>query len=175
MGTRALTQWFPTRWRARHLLMGAALLAGCQSAEARSGLTNTRGSAEDVAQAVLDAVAAKDRPALEALMVSEAEHRDLLFDQLPESHTWPFPFVRDLNMRNSMKGLGRTLKRYGGMQFELLAIEFTKDTEVYDGFALHRGAVLRVKRLSDGREGTLRILDVMVERNGRWKLMNYEE
>jgi hypothetical protein len=61
------------------------------------------------------------------------------------------------------------------MTFKLLSIEFTKDTEVYDGFTLYRGAVLRVRRLSDGREGNLKILDVMVESHGRWKLMNYEE
>ena len=59
--------------------------------------------------------------------------------------------------------------------FELLGVEFTDPPEVYETFTWHFGPRLRVRRLSDGREGELPILDVVLERNGRWKLMNFEE
>jgi hypothetical protein len=32
-----------------------------------------------------------------------------------------------------------------------------------------------VRRVSDGEEGVLPILDVVVEYGGRWKLLNYDE
>jgi hypothetical protein len=73
------------------------------------------------------------------------------------------------------EGLTRALDRYGGEADELIEIEFTDSPEVYETFTLHFGARLRVRRTSDGREGGLPILDVGLERNGRWKLMNFEK
>ena len=40
---------------------------------------------------------------------------------------------------------------------------------------LHRGAKIRVRRASDGEEGEIALVDVLFERNGGWKLMNYVE
>jgi hypothetical protein len=86
-----------------------------------------------------------------------------------------FAFARDLNERNTRKGLNQALADFGGQRFELIDIEFADDSEHYDGFSIHFVQRLVVRRVSDGREGTLDILDVMVERAGRWKLMNYDE
>jgi hypothetical protein len=71
--------------------------------------------------------------------------------------------------------LDNALAEFGGQRFELVAIEFTDESEHYDGFSIHFVRRLIARRASDDREGTLPILDVFVERNGRWKLMNYDE
>jgi len=110
-----------------------------------------------------------------ALMVSSEEHQELLWEELPESNHLPFDYARDLNERNSGKAITQAISRFGGTNYELISIEFTGDTESYEGFTLHFGAVLRVRRASDGVEGTLPILDVVLEYGGRWKLMNYDE
>jgi hypothetical protein len=154
------------------VLFLAAVTLACQG---RSDLTNTYGSPEALVEAVLEGLANRDGAALEALVVTREEHRDLLWDQLPESRDVSFAFARDLNERNTRKGLNQALADFGGQRFELIDIEFTDDSEHYDGFSIHFVQRLVVRRVSDGREGTLDILDVMVERAGRWKLMDYDE
>jgi len=153
-------------------LFGALLSAGgC----ADTGLLGSQASADALARAVLDGLEARDRQALEALLVTGDEHRDLLWSELPESNHLRFDVARELNVRNTREGLTRALDRFGGQQYELVAIEFTDPPEVYETFTLHRGTALRVRRSSDGREGNLPILDVVLERNGNWKLMNFDE
>jgi len=162
----------PLRMALHRMLAATALLAACQS---HTGFEHGYGSPATLAEAVLNGIAERDRPALEALLVTRAEHEDLLWDQLPESRDVSFIFARDLNERNSRKGLERALATFGGQRFELVRIDLTDDAEQYDGFTVHYVDRLVVRRVSDGREGTLDILDVVVEYGGRWKLMNYEE
>lgn len=138
-------------------------------------LSHSQASADDLARAVVAALEAEDTTALEELWVTEAEYRTLLWDELPESQHLEFEFVWDLNRRNSRDGMSRALSRFGGEDFEFLRIEFTEEPEVYETFTLHRGTELWVRRVSDGEEGVLPVLDVVLERDGRWKLMNYDE
>ena len=161
---------------ARSLVLLLALTPlGCDAIWNPSGLSNAYDSPEALAEAVLAAVEQNDRGALEALMVTADEHRELLWGQLPESNDLEFEFARAMNEHNSRKGMGAILAEYGGTAFQLVSIEFTEDPEVYEGFTLHFGPRLLVRRVSDGREGLLPILDVVLERQGRWKLMNYDE
>lgn len=106
---------------------------------------------------------------------TECNRYDLLWDQLLESKTYSFEYVREWSERNSRKGLRNALKRFGGTQFELTKVEFTEGSEEYDDFTVFFGTKLHVRRVSDGKTGTLPILDVMVVYYGRCKLMNYEE
>jgi hypothetical protein len=138
-------------------------------------LSHSKGSPEELVETVLAALETRDRAALEALLVTREEHRDLLWDELPERTYMSFEVARELNERNTRDGLTQALDRYGGQEFELIEIEFTDPPEVYETFTWHFGPRVRVRRVSDGREGELPILDVVLERNGRWKLMNFEE
>lgn len=165
-----------TRAPRRALLVLLALLVPITaSACAENGLSDAYRSREALARAVLRAIADNDRDALHALRVTRDEHLELLWDELPESRDTPFEFAWNLNQANSRKGLRNALARYGGTEFELAAIEFTEPPEVYDTFTLHFGTRLVVRRVRDGREGELPILDVILERNGRWKLMNFKD
>jgi hypothetical protein len=138
-------------------------------------MANSFPSAEAATQAVLDALARNDREAMEALLLTSEEHRTLLWDQLPEKNYFSFGYVVDLKQHNSEEGLRDALSTYGGQQFEVVSIEFEKGVEGYSDFRLHRGAKLIVRRVSDGREGELELVDVFVERNGGWKPMNYKD
>ncbi|MFO7586571.1 MAG: hypothetical protein R6X22_00720 [Gemmatimonadota bacterium] len=175
----------PSGRRARRILPGsaalvslvlAAVLAGCgESLEARSGLTSPHPTDRAVVQAALDALAAGDRAALEALLLTREEHRTLVWDSLPERSYFSFDYVRLLNERNTEKAITRALERYAGQELELLELEYAKGAETYGEAILHRGAKIRVRRASNGEEGQIDLVDVLFERNGGWKLMNYVE
>lgn len=158
-------------------LIGLASVLACLALDCSGddALSHSKSSPEELARAVLAGLEAHDRGALEALLVTRQEHRELLWGELPERTYMSFEVARELNERNTREGLTRALDRYGGEAYELIEIEFTDSPEVYETFTWHFGPRLRVRRLSDGRDGELPILDVVLERNGRWKLMNFEE
>ena len=151
-------------------------LQGCgEDLQARSGLAGAFPSPEAATQAALDALGAGDREAMEALLLTAEEHRNLLWDQLPERAYFSFDYVWFLNEKNTGKALDQALARYRGSEMIVVSLEFEKESETYSDFVLHRGAKLTVRRPSDDREGELRLVDVFVERNGGWKIMNYVE
>jgi hypothetical protein len=162
---------------AAFLSMGlVALLVGCgESLEARSGLRGAFPSDTAAIQAALDAVQAEDAEALEAMLLTREEHRTLVWDSLPEKDYFSFDYVRLLNEKSSTKAITRALERYGGQELELLDVEYEKGTETYGDVTLHRGAKIRVRRSATGEEGEIALVDVLFERNGGWKLMNYVE
>lgn len=155
------------------LSLVTSLAVACGAAD--DVLDQAKDSPGDLIEAVLAGLEERDQAALEKLLVTREEHRNLLWGELPERTYMSFEVARELNERNTRKGLTRALDRYGGRSFELLEIEFTDPPEVYETFTLHFGPRVRVRRTSDGREGELPILDVVLERDGRWKLMNFEE
>jgi hypothetical protein len=112
---------------------------------------------------------------MESLLVTRDEHHDLLWASLPESEHLTFDYARWLNEHNTGKALDRAIERLGGTEFSLVEIEYTKEREEYPGFTLHRGGKLIVVRESDGAEGELILVDVLVERPEGWKLLDYEE
>ena len=165
--------------RAPLFALVAALVAatGCGAAGASSApqMESAHPSAESLVVAALEAVARRDRTAMESLLVTRDEHHDLLWPALPESEHLSFEYARWLNEHNTGKAIQRALERFGGEEFRLLRIEYTKGTETYPEFSLHRGAELIVRRVSDGAEGRLTLVDVLVERPEGWKLLDYEE
>lgn len=140
-----------------------------------SGLEHAFRSREALAKGVLAAIERGDEEALRRYLVTEEEHRTLLWDQLPESGYLDFRYARRLNERSTGKAIRRVLERYGGQPLRFVGLTFEKETEAYDGFALFRGAALRVRHASTGAEGVIPVLDVLLERNGWWKPMNYDE
>jgi hypothetical protein len=133
------------------------------------------GSPEAMARAVVEAVREEDRAALESFLVTAAEHRELLWESLPERRAMPFGYARSLNERNTRKAIARVLERYGGMSLELVSLRFAGEPETYESFTLHRGAEVAVRDRESGEEGTIPVLDVVVEMDGGWKPMHYVE
>jgi len=158
------------------LLAGVAAV-GCVEASAGPTLSGTHGSPEALARAALDAIAEGDREALRSLRVPRDEYREILWPELPESDDMPFALAWQMNDANSRKGMNAVFGVLEGQRFELLELRFDdeKEPERYETFTVHFGAEMVVRRTSDGREGTIELLDVLVERNGRWKAMNFDE
>jgi hypothetical protein len=145
--------------------------------ETEGELRNSRPSAEALARAVLRNLEERDREGLEELLITREEHRDLLWEHLPEAEVYEFGYVRHLSERNSRNALSQAFSRYGGRSFELVEISFDEsERERYEHFTLHRKATLRVRDTTTGKVGQLPILDVFVEWKGKeWKLLDYEE
>ncbi len=158
------------------LVLGAAVALEVGAPADTGPLRHARPGAEALARSVLDGLEARDREALERLLITREEHRELLWDALPESRTYPFAYVRRLTERSTREALGRALARHGGDRLQLVELSFRREREVYDRFTLHRGAELIVRRPDTGEVGALGILDVFVEwEGGRWKLMDYDD
>lgn len=156
-------------------LLGGLASVGCIEASGGAGLTDARRSPEALAEAALEALARNDREALEALRVPRGEYEQLLWPELPESDHMPFALAWQMNDANSREGLSRVCGALGGQEFELLEVRFTEIPERYQSFTVHPGGEMVVRRVSDGRKGTIELLDVLVERDGRWKAMNFNE
>lgn len=151
------------------------VVAGCRKAESMPPLANSFASKEALVEAVLAGLAAKDAEGLAAIRVTREEYQDLFWPELPESENLPFEFAWSLNHDNSRKALQRALRVYGGQELELVSITFIEPPETYPSFTLYMGARVMVRRISDGAVGELPIFDVFAHRNGRWKLVNYDE
>lgn len=175
------TEWTgipPTAAAAAAILAvgGAAFAAaGCADVVQARGMARAEESPEAVARAVLEAIENDSERQMENLPVTREEHRELLWPQLPERKTWPFDYVRKLNEHNTREGIDDALRSWGGSELELLRVEFRRESEHYDGFTIHKGARVWVRRPSDGETGYIETLEVLVEWNGRWKPMNYAE
>ena len=175
-------RWISFRFLAPLLFLLVGVQAGCGDpheamvAEAQGPpaveLTNAHASPSALGRAVLEALAAADRDALRALRVSREEWLELFWPELPESDNTPFDFVWQMKDDNSRRAEGAVLLEFGGQAFEFVDLKFTEAPEVYSGFTVHLGAQLWARRLSDGQEGVLPILSVVVERQGLWKLSN---
>lgn len=152
------------------------MLYGCETAEAgSSALPNSYSSPGRLADAALTALIAGDREALEAMRITREEYETHLWDQLPESSDLPIDYVWMLNDRNSRNALNHAIEAMSGTEFRLMDVQFTRPSESYDGFTVHFGAEMLVQRAEDGAQGEIPLLDVMVEKDGGWKLLNFSD
>jgi hypothetical protein len=137
-------------------------------------LQNTRGSAMDVAAAVLSAFERKDAASLDALALSETEFRDHVWPKLPAARperNLPFSYVwGDLRQKSRMRR-ATTLEEQGGRHYELLGVAFDGRTD-YEGYRVHRAATFRVRDAA-GTERQLRLIGSMIEKDGAWKVFSY--
>jgi hypothetical protein len=123
---------------------------------------------------VLDALAQRDRAALEALALNETEFRDHVWPQLPAARperNLPFSYVWGDLRQKSAQALGRVMSREGGKRYVLIDVRFAGDSS-YHTYRVHREATLRV-RDADGTELDLRVCGSMLEQDGAWKVFSY--
>jgi hypothetical protein len=137
-------------------------------------LQDTRGSAMDVAAAVLDAFERKDERALDALALSETEFRDHVWPELPAARperNLPFSYVwGDLRQKSRIRR-ATTLMEQGGQHYELLGVTFDGRTD-YENYRVHRAATFRVRDAA-GMERELRLIGSMIEKDDAWKVFSY--
>lgn len=156
-------------------LFVGGLLVGCSEIAADSPLTHAYTSPEALAEAALTALADRDDDALRDLMITREEYETLLWPSMPDREHMPFDFVWSVTGPRSRKARREALDRFGGLPMELVRIDLGDEVERYEGFALHKGATMTVRRADTGEEGSLPLIDVLVEMGGGWKFMNFVE
>jgi hypothetical protein len=164
--------------RRRSRRIGLLVLAACALSDCSAAvppLANTRTSPEALAQAVLDAVAQRNRGAAEALALSEQEFRDHVWPELPAARperNLPFSYVWGDLRQKSEASLTETLARYGGRRLALIAVRFDGELTRYPSYQVHRETTLRVRDAS-GEESDVRLFGSSFEKDGVWKVFSY--
>jgi hypothetical protein len=146
--------------------------AGCGSAPP---LANTRESARAVAEGVLDALARRDRAALDRAAITEPEFRDHVWPSLPAARperNLPMSYVWGELHQKSAASLSQILASHGGRRYELVDIQFGGEATPYAEYVVHRGAVLSV-RAAGGQPEEIRVCGSLIEKDGRWKVFSY--
>jgi hypothetical protein len=153
---------------------GAWVLGLAAACGAAPLLQNTSGSPDELAHAVLDALARRDRSTLERLVLSEQEFREHVWPQLPASRperNLPFSYVWGDLRQKSSAGLTKILAEHGGRRYELSRLEFHAATD-YSTFQVHREAAFHV-RDAQRSEKLVRVCGSMIEKDGAWKVFSY--
>lgn len=154
-------------------LLGGA--AGCKGEAARIPLAHTFDSPDEVARAVLDALARRDFQGLQALALTEEEFREHVWPELPVSRperNMPFEYVWGQTRQRSDHYLRQTFARYEGQWFELLRVEFDGETTAYRSVSVSRKTVL-VVRDAGGQEQRLRLFGSILRQGDRYKVYSY--
>lgn len=133
-------------------------------------------SLEALATAVLGALHASSVDSLLRLSVSEAEFRDVLWREFPQSRpatglhwddAWPVLFGR-LN-----GGSVASVREYGNRWYRLVRVE-QRETVPYRNFRLHNGIVI-VAKDDEGREVRYATIRSVAERRGRFKIYSMDD
>jgi hypothetical protein len=138
-------------------------------------LANTQDSARAVAEQVLDALARRDRSALDRLAIIESEFRDHVWPSLPAARrerNLPMSYVWGDLHQKSVAGLSRILAAHGGRRYELLDVRFAAEPTTYAEYLVHREAVLSVRN-AEGQSEEIRVCGSLIEKDGRWKVFSY--
>lgn len=154
---------------------GGCGVPAATSADAPSPLHHTFGSAEELAEAVLGALAADDFDRLDALALSELEFRTVVWPELPSSRPErgvPFDYAWGDLHQKSTNELRRVVHRAGGESLKLVAIEFDGESTPYDTFIVHRDSRLTV-RDEEGVEREVRLFGSVLQRGDAYKLFSY--
>ena len=126
------------------------------------------------ARAVLNALDRGDTSALRALRLTEREHNDVIWPELPAGKP-PINFPVDEAWANIQRRNERALRRIGpffresGVELESAACE---GREVFDSFTVHTACTVAV-RLRDGRRYRMTVFKDVVERSGAWRAFRY--
>ncbi|MGE0392498.1 MAG: hypothetical protein AB7I25_02495 [Vicinamibacterales bacterium] len=137
-------------------------------------LAGARESPEAVVRAVLQALASRDRAALDALVLSEQEFKDHVWPHLPAARperNLPFSYVWGDLHQKSRQNLSRTVREFGGKRLRLERVSFSGQT-AYPGAVVHREAVVTVTD-ERGYTSDVRVCGSLIEQGGRWKVFSY--
>lgn len=151
------------------------VLGAATTACGRGALKNDRESPDALGRAVLEAIAGRDRDALQSLSLDEEEFREQVWPELPASRrerNLPFGYVWTDLRTKSHAGLNSTLAAHGGRIYQLEKVTFTGGTTQYRTFLVHRAATLDV-RDRHGQQQTLTLFGSVIEKDRRFKIFSY--
>lgn len=132
---------------------------------------------QDLIAAVLDAASSGDVQALRRLRVDESEHGDVLWPELdasrPERNV-PADFAWSQLEQKSRRGERTLMEGLRGGAWRVESVTFTEPLDAHRTFSLHGGTRV-VARDARGGVAHIDLIGAVVERAGRYKLLNYRE
>jgi hypothetical protein len=165
--------------RARSVAATACFLAmvaaaACGRMDAAARLSPAAPSREAAVRQVLDALAARDQAALEALALTEAEFRARIWPHLPAGRPevgMPIEYVWGDTAARSRGHLGRLVALHGGRRFTLVRVMSGRATD-YGSLTIHSGIRLMLR---EGERGVMehRLFGSLVEADEGWKVYSY--
>jgi len=154
-------------------LFAYSSFVGCE----KRAWKNSLDSPDQLGLAVVDALNRKDIEQLDRLRVQREEYLDWIWPAFPASRP-PNNFPGDFAWSNLNKkcntGMKKWIAYFGGHNLKFVDIRFDRPSENYDGFQLLRGTVLTLQNVA-GEKRELKILGSVVVKNGRYKLLSYED
>jgi hypothetical protein len=155
------------------VLLAAALasLSGCGPAPPR--FARSFDSPRALAGAVLAALEAGDRDAMESLALSELEFREQVFPEMPAYGHVPMNYVWGDLRQKSRNELKRILHYHGGRAYEVEDVVFDGGATAYETFVVHRKPRLLVRERSSLERKQLALFGSVIETAGRYKLFSY--
>jgi hypothetical protein len=155
--------------------------APTSSPVAAARLSNGYGSARELAEAAVNALSARDTARLTALLIGEDQFNRYLYPEFgmhfpaaQDTSEQARRFIWENHYLGALKGMKRALRELGGVPMALVAVTFTGGTQHYRTYTIHQGTEVRVK-LDNGSEADLLALGSVVEMDGRFKLLSFEE
>lgn len=150
-----------------------SIWVGCEKSVWKESLD----SPDHLGLAVVEALNRKDIAQLNRLRVQRQEYLEWIWPAFPASRppsNFPSDFAwSNLNTKCNI-GMKKWIARYGGQHLQFVSIRFAQSQENYDGFHLLRGTVLTLQNAA-GEKRELKILGSVVVKNGRYKLLSYED
>lgn len=163
--------------RTSYILLAALLIYSSSVGCEKPIWKNSLDAPDQLGLAVVDALNRKDIEHLNRLRVQREEFLDWIWPEFPASQP-PSNFPGDFAWSNMNKkcniGMKKWITRYGGHTLKFVSIRFERPQETYDGFQLLRGTILTVQNAT-GEKRDLKVLGSVVVKNGRYKLLSYED
>ncbi len=149
--------------------------SACGSGGPAQALRDPLPTRQAAASAVLDAFWQRDQVRLDAIALSEAEFRELVWPHLPASRPEVGMHVDYLWADTHAKSLGyraQSLDRWGGERLTLESVAFAGATTDYGPFRVHAGTRVVVRDAAGARHD-LRLFGSMIETPDGWKIYSY--
>ena len=146
---------------------------GCEKSVWKESLD----SPDQLGLAVVDALNRKDIEQLNRLRVQRQEYFEWIWPTFPASRppiNFPGEFAWTNLNRKCNIGMRKWIDHYGGQNLQFVSIRFDQPQENYDGFHLLRGTVLVLQNAA-GETRELKILGSVIVKNGKYKLLSYED
>jgi hypothetical protein len=160
------------------MLLAALGLGGCVSHPRVSASARLRGGApsqEELAQAVLQAIARQDLQAMKDLALSKEEFERYVWPELPVSNprtNVSLDFVwSDVHFRSALR-MQAIFDNLKGKKLSLVRLHPRRKAE---SFATHRAYpdMEVILRSEDGKEGPYPLFGTLIEMDGVWKVYSY--
>ena len=140
-------------------------------------LKGGKDSADDLARAILAAIAANDYKGLHLLRITNEEFDDIFWPEFPQSR--PATNIRAsdawfMHVAECDDGVSELLEREAGNRLTFDHLDCTQGRMRYRNFNLYAGMVIVAHR-ADGTEVRLRHAWTFAERLGKWKVFMYDD